>query len=251
MHPLLGTEQDGISITYRCAGPSSPHALTWKLEFEDSSLWALAWPDSCWGRAAPYAVRVARACVRCRALLASESKGEPTLAEVKTEDFRIREDLLRLLQVWDTLSEGTKVFLQMHCEQQAGYVALPLHAGPGACRPSALIAFALLLLSRHPSGSLVTTKQLVGKVDAGHSLALKSPVKGCASTRSVAAGVHEECKGMDINLEPLPRAPENVFLLRDDQVGGPGSSCRGPTPHEEPHPRALYSPRLPRPSSCC
>lgn len=140
MHPLLGTEQDGISITYR-------------------------------------------------ALLASESKGEPTLAEVKTEDFRIREDLLRLLQVWDTLSEGTKVFLQMHCEQQAG----------------------------HPSGSLVTTKQLVGKVDAGHSLALKSPVKGCASTRSVAAGVHEECKGMDINLEPLPRAPENVFLLRDDQ----------------------------------
>jgi hypothetical protein len=57
------------------------------------------------------------------ALLSAESKGEPSLKEAKSADFRIREDLMKLVQVWDSLSEGTKVYLQMHCDHE-GYVSL-------------------------------------------------------------------------------------------------------------------------------
>jgi hypothetical protein len=53
-----------------------------------------------------------------RAFLASESKGEPPLPEVKSpEQSRIRDDLMRLVEVWDTLSVGTKAFLQLQSEQ--------------------------------------------------------------------------------------------------------------------------------------
>jgi hypothetical protein len=55
----------------------------------------------------------------CSALLSAESKGEPSLTEAgKSADFTIREDLMKLVQVWDGLSEGTKVYLQMHCDHE-------------------------------------------------------------------------------------------------------------------------------------
>lgn len=50
------------------------------------------------------------------ALLSAESKGEQALSQGKSADFRIREDLMKLVAVWDSLSEGTKVYLQMHCD---------------------------------------------------------------------------------------------------------------------------------------
>ena len=53
------------------------------------------------------------------AIIATESKGDFPLAESKTPaDGQVREEVLRLLELWESMSEGTKLFLQSQCDHR-------------------------------------------------------------------------------------------------------------------------------------
>ena len=137
-------------------------------------------------------------------MLSAESK-EPAFAEVKSEDDSlIREDLMRLLKVWDPLSDGTKGFLQMQATLTQPAASLSIRP------PPALPAIA-------PAAGTPTG----GGINTATASALLGALNGTKTTNThphTHTHTHTTCPKTRLRLEPLPRAPENVFSLRDPQT---------------------------------
>lgn len=169
----------------------------------------------------------------------TEAAGE---AEAEAEQARIKEDLGRLLEVWATLSEDTKSFLQMQAaipSVRSKPPAVPTSSKGKGQDAAALCLAAAFAHHLTPASSTASLATLVppaspighgGYASSGASSASTSPqrpqllprapspalsslsVSSSSSTTSSVGGAASH------RLEPVARAPDNVFVLRDEEV---------------------------------
>ena len=182
-------------------------------------------------------------------------------AEDEPERARIQQDLGRLLEVWATLSEDTKAFLQMQAAipsatthkaagqaQQGPQPPLPPHLAAAFAhvmttpRSSSTLSLATLVPPASPLGggcpspsafsastasSAATSPQRPSLLPRAPSPALSSLSVSSSSSTSTSSGSSSSSSSggggggggaQQHRLEPVPRAPENVFVLRDEEV---------------------------------
>lgn len=173
--------------------------------------------------------------------------------EDEPERARIQQDLGRLLELWATLSEDTKAFLQMQAAipsatthkaagpaQQGPQPPLPPHLAAAFAHVmttprsfSSTLSLATLVPPASPLGggcpspsafsastasSAATSPQRPSLLPRAPSPALSSLSVSSSSSTSSSSGSSGSGVAQQHRLEPVPRAPENVFVLRDEEV---------------------------------